>query len=111
MEQVSFKDITDRLADILEAKNQAYGNSFDKTMSKWGLSAAGIRLDDKTARIGQLIRSNEMDKNGESLLDNLFDSAGYSVLVIRYIVNKGVATPEQINQYFDDRLKKLSKQE
>lgn len=36
---VNFKNITDRLAEILVQKNNAYGNSYDSTLDKWGMSA------------------------------------------------------------------------
>lgn len=100
MEKVNFHQITDELAGILKAKNEAYGNSFDQSMDEWGLTVGGVRLDDKRNRINGLIRSGEMATNGESLLDNLFDLAGYSCLMIRYLVNHGLVEPDQIAKYF-----------
>ena len=36
MTEINFNDIATEMAKILEEKNQAYGNSFDLTMDKWG---------------------------------------------------------------------------
>lgn len=53
----AFKPYTDKLASILDRKNTAYGNSFDKSL----------------------------DDLGESLTDTLTDLAGYSILMVRYL--------------------------
>lgn len=95
-----FKDITDELAVILDKKNKAYGNSFDKTMKEWGMTPLGIRLDDKLSRIKNLIKDNASSKNNESLLDNLFDIAGYSILGIRYLIENNLVSDEDLEKYF-----------
>lgn len=100
--KVKFKDITDAMAEILAKKNDAYNNSFDSTMEKWGLTAVGIRTDDKKNRIDQMIKDGNYMKNGEGLLDNLFDLAGYSVLAIRYLVNSGKLSEEDVRKYFNE---------
>ena len=69
-------------------------------MQKWGMTALGIRLDDKLSRINNLVTSNNISNNGESLLDNLFDLAGYSVLGIRFLLEQDKLTPEDIAKYF-----------
>lgn len=97
----NFKEITDELAIILDKKNQAYGNSFDKTMTKWGMTALGIRLDDKLSRINSLITDNASSKNNESLLDNLFDTAGYAILGIRFLIENDLVSDEDLNKYFE----------
>lgn len=100
MTEINFNDIATEMAKILEEKNQAYGNSFDLTMDKWGTNVAGARIDDKINRIDGMLKDNNFIKNGESLLDNLFDLAGYSFLLIRYCVNKGMITEDQTRKYF-----------
>lgn len=99
---IDFDDITKELAEILKQKNKAYGNSFDKTMDKWGMTPLGIRLDDKIGRIDNMLQEGILSENGESLLDNLFDLAGYSVLAIRYLVANRKLLPSDIKKYFDD---------
>ena len=98
--EVNFKDISNEMTNMLEEKNKAYGNSFDLTMDKWGTNVAGARLDDKINRIDGMLQDGNLVKNGESLLDNLFDLSGYSFLLIRYLVNKGVFTEDQVRKYF-----------
>lgn len=100
MTEINFNDIATEMAKILEEKNQAYGNSFDLTMDKWGTNVAGARIDDKINRIDGMLKDNNFIKNGEGLLDNLFDLAGYSFLLIRYCVNKGMITEDQTRKYF-----------
>lgn len=80
-----FKLYTDKLAATLESKNQAYGDSFTKSIEKYGLSVIGIRLSDKYNRIEHLITNNELKENDESLEDTLLDMAGYSILGLKYL--------------------------
>lgn len=81
----SFKTYTDKLAATLEQKNQAYGDSFTKSIEKYGLSVIGIRLSDKYNRIEHLITNNELKENDESLKDTLLDTAGYAILGLKYL--------------------------
>lgn len=80
-----FKPYTDRLADILQAKNQAYGDSFTKSLDEDGLLVLKIRLGDKFNRISQLIKRGELKENDESLEDTLLDMAGYAILGLKYL--------------------------
>lgn len=81
----SFKTYTDKLAATLEQKNQAYGDSFTKSIEKYGLLVIGIRLSDKYNRIEHLITNNELKENDESLKDTLLDTAGYAILGLKYL--------------------------
>lgn len=80
-----FKKYTDNLATTLESKNQAYGDSFAKSVDKYGLSVIGVRLSDKYNRIEHLITNHELKENDESLEDALLDMAGYSILALKYL--------------------------
>lgn len=80
-----FKEYTDRLAQTLFEKNQAYGDSFAKSIDKYGLSVIGVRLSDKYNRIEHLITNHELKENDESLEDTLLDMAGYSILALKYL--------------------------
>lgn len=80
-----FKKYTDGLAETLQVKNQAYGDSFTKSVDTYGLSVIGVRLSDKYNRIGHLINENIFTENGESLQDTLLDMAGYSILALKYL--------------------------
>ncbi|WP_297949655.1 nucleotide modification associated domain-containing protein [uncultured Lactobacillus sp.] len=81
----NFKTYTDKLADILQAKNQAYGDSFTKSLDEDGLLVLKIRLGDKFNRISSLIKRDELKENDESLEDTLLDLAGYSILGLKYL--------------------------
>lgn len=80
-----FKDYTNHLAETLQEKNKAYGDSFTKSVDKYGLSVIGVRLSDKYNRIEHLITHNELKENDESLEDTLLDMAGYAVLGLKYL--------------------------
>lgn len=80
-----FRKYTDNLAITLESKNQAYGDSFAKSVDKYGLSVIGVRLSDKYNRIEHLITNHELKENDESLEDTLLDMAGYSILALKYL--------------------------
>lgn len=80
-----FKNYTDNLANVLQSKNKAYGDSFTKSVDKYGLSVIGVRLSDKYNRIEHLITNNELKENDESLEDTLLDMAGYSILALKYL--------------------------
>ena len=81
----SFKEFTDQLAETLLEKNQAYGDSFTKSVDRYGLSVIGVRLSDKYNRIEHLITNHELKENDESLEDTLLDLAGYSILGLKYL--------------------------
>lgn len=80
-----FKKYTDKLAETLLEKNQAYGDSFTKSVDKYGLPVIGVRLSDKYNRIEHLITNHELKENDESLEDTLLDMAGYSILGLKYL--------------------------
>ena len=80
-----FKKYTDHLADILQAKNDAYGDSFTKSVDEDGLLVLKIRLGDKFNRISELIKRDELKENDESLEDTLLDMAGYSILGLKWL--------------------------
>lgn len=80
-----FSEYTNHLADVLNQKNQAYGDSFTKSVDKYGLPVIGIRLSDKYNRIEHLITHHELKENDESLEDTLLDMAGYAILGLKYL--------------------------
>lgn len=80
-----FKKYTDNLADILQAKNDAYGDSFTKSVDEDGLLVLKIRLGDKFNRISELIKNGKSKENDESLEDTLLDTAGYAILGLKYL--------------------------
>lgn len=80
-----FLEYTNHLADVLNQKNLAYGDSFSKSLDEDGLLVLKIRLGDKFNRISSLIKRDELKENDESLEDTLLDMAGYSILGLKYL--------------------------
>ena len=80
-----FLKYTNHLADVLNQKNLAYGDSFSKSLDEDGLLVLKIRLGDKFNRISSLIKRGELKENDESLEDTLLDLAGYSILGLKYL--------------------------
>lgn len=80
-----FKFYTDKLAATLQQKNDAYGDSFTKSVDEDGLLVLKIRLGDKFNRISELIKNRKLKENDESLEDTLLDMAGYSILGLKWL--------------------------
>ena len=80
-----FLEYTNHLADVLNQKNLAYGDSFSKSLDEDGLLVLKIRLGDKFNRISSLIKRDKLKENDESLEDTLLDMAGYSILGLKYL--------------------------
>ena len=80
-----FSEYTDHLANILNQKNLAYGDSFTKSVDEDGLLVLKIRLGDKLNRVSSLIKKGELKENDESLEDTLLDMAGYAILGLKYL--------------------------
>ena len=76
----SFKTYTDKLAATLEQKNQAYGDSFTKSVDEDGLLVLKIRLGDKFNRISELI------KNAKDDMSRSWLSVGLTVIDLTLIV-------------------------
>lgn len=79
-----FIDITDSLTEIYQAKNQDYGNSFEKTLDRFGLVASIIRLSDKMNRIESLSQTKAKVES-ESIEDTLLDLANYAIMTVIWL--------------------------
>lgn len=78
-----FKQIVSEMADTYERKNHDYGNSFEKTLDKWGYKIGLARLDDKLNRVDQLMET-EAKVNDESIDDTLRDLATYAIMFLMW---------------------------
>lgn len=79
-----FIDITNSLTKIYQAKNQDYGNSFEKSLYKFGLVASIIRLSDKMNRIESLSQTKAKVED-ESIEDTLLDLANYAIMTVIWL--------------------------
>ena len=57
-----FLKYTNHLADVLNQKNLAYGDSFSKSLDEDGLLVLKIRLGDKLNRVSSLIKKANLKK-------------------------------------------------
>lgn len=81
-----FKKYTDKLAEILQEKNQDYGDSFSRSVDKFGIIAAVVRLEDKFNRLENLTANGDKEKvKDESLADTALDISGYGLLLHKYL--------------------------
>lgn len=82
----AFDAITNELKDTYIKKNHDYGNSFDKSIDKFGLTAAVVRMNDKMERLGSLM--NKDAKVDESIRDTVMDLANYCIMTAMYLDKK-----------------------
>lgn len=81
-----FKDYTNQLSTILYNKNQDYGDSFSRSVDKFGIIAAVVRLEDKFNRLENLTTNGDKEKiKDESLADTALDISGYGLLLYKYL--------------------------
>lgn len=77
-----FRDIANELADLYEKKNSDYGNSFGKSIEKYGKIAALTRISDKFNRLESLMSGKEQKVDDEKLEDTLKDMASYCIMTL-----------------------------
>lgn len=79
-----FTSITQDMAKIYAAKNHDYGNSFDKSLGRFGIVASIVRMEDKMNRIESLT-NKEAKVNDESVKDTLLDLANYAIMTVMWL--------------------------
>lgn len=85
-EENPFKEYTDKLAQTLLDKNKDYGDSFSRSVDKFGIIAAVVRLEDKFNRLENLTANGDKEKvKDESLADTALDISGYGLLLYKYL--------------------------
>lgn len=86
MDYQKLSDSVENLKLLLKRKNERYGDSFYKSLDKYGDSAFYIRLEDKINRMENLFKDGKdlIDDSDESLIDTIIDIAGYCMLYITY---------------------------
>lgn len=79
-----FKDIVKGMIETYVRKNHDYGNSFDKSLDKFGLVASVVRIGDKMNRIESLVQKEAMVQD-ESIKDTLLDMANYAIMTVMWM--------------------------
>lgn len=100
VKEVALQEKTDKTANYILAKlsdsvslykkkNVAYGDSFRKSLEKFGPVAAIVRMGDKLQRTESLlVDSNRNEVKDESVIDTLVDLAMYSMM-LAYEIEEG----------------------
>lgn len=73
--------ILDDIKELLNKKNQDYGNSFHDSYVEFGIIASVVRLSDKFNRLKSLTKGNH--PHFESIEDTLKDIIGYCTLTLK----------------------------
>lgn len=76
-----FRAIAEELAELYKRKNHDYGDSFGRSVQKYGPVAALTRLSDKFNRLENLILNGKPEV-AESTEDTLRDMASYCIMTI-----------------------------
>ena len=76
----NFKEVCERLSELLYHKNNCYDNSYDKTVDEYGKTIMALRIQDKLNRV-----KSKNNNNFESLIDTYMDIAGYAILAVLYL--------------------------
>ena len=75
-----FKEIVANMAKVYEAKNKDYGNSFEKSIDKYGYVSFFVRSNDKIERAESIITNSKAEVKDESIMDTLLDNAVYNIM-------------------------------
>lgn len=76
-----FRDITEQMADLYEKKNKDYGNSYTKSIERYGSVAGLVRISDKFNRLENLMLNGECEIKDENIKDTLMDLANYAIML------------------------------
>lgn len=100
-EAAQFKEVVKGMISTYVRKNHDYGNSFDKSLDKFGLLASVVRMGDKMNRIESLINKSVQNPaypsvsvkdvnlvKDESIKDTLLDLANYAIMTVMWMDNQ-----------------------
>lgn len=74
------------MTDLYARKNRDYGNSFDKSMDKFGMVVSAIRIGDKVNRLQSLVKKNgNAEVKDESIADTFMDLACYAIMTYMWM--------------------------
>lgn len=78
------RDLLDVIHETYKRKNEAYGNSFDLSIDKYGPTAALVRIEDKKNRLDQLLLEGG-EEHDEAVEDTCLDMANYCIMLAMYL--------------------------
>ena len=79
--------LLETIHETYKRKNAAYGNSFDKSIDKYGYTAALVRMEDKKNRLDQLLMQGGAEDD-EAIEDTCLDLANYAIMLAMYYMGK-----------------------
>ncbi len=82
-----FKELCKSMIKTYVKKNHDYGNSFEKSLDKFGIVAGVVRIGDKMNRIESLT-VKKAQVTDESIRDTLMDMANYCVMTVMWLDNQ-----------------------
>lgn len=85
------------MTDLYARKNADYGDSFDKSMDKFGMVVSAIRIGDKVNRLSSLVtRRQEAQVKDESIADTFLDLACYAIMTMVWVLEKDKLSKENL---------------
>lgn len=76
-----FREVASKMADMYAAKNHDYGDSFGRSIEKYGPIAGLTRISDKFNRLETLLLGADNRVSDEKVADTLLDLANYSIML------------------------------
>lgn len=89
--EARFEEIALSLSNLYSKKNPVYGNSFERSLKKYGKISGLTRISDKFNRLEKIITNPDIETNDESLEDTLLDLASYCIMMKMALENANEA--------------------
>lgn len=89
--EARFEEIALSLSNLYSKKNPVYGNSFERSLKKYGKISGLTRISDKFNRLEKIITNPDIETNDESLEDTLLDLASYCIMLKMALENANEA--------------------
>lgn len=77
-----FAELCIAMTQTYDRKNTDYGDSFSRSVQRYGKIAALTRMSDKWNRLENLMLSNDSKVKDESITDTLIDLASYALMTV-----------------------------
>jgi hypothetical protein len=77
-----FAELCIAMTQTYDRKNTDYGDSFSRSVQRYGKIAALTRMSDKWNRLENLMLSNDSKVKDESVTDTLIDLASYALMTV-----------------------------
>lgn len=97
--QTHVSGLANAMTDLYARKNRDYGNSFDKSMDKFGMVVSAIRIGDKVNRLQSLVKKKgQAEVKDESIADTFMDLACYAIMTYMWMVGTGEDVESEVEE-------------